>query len=132
MKHIRTFFVIVICAIVFSSCDGREGFYSVSDPDRSGNKTCNGIIVYGNDTWEASGTDVIPFSGGQRVNYHYTGIVTEKGVLRVTGGENIVIYDQYGNDYDVRRAAPFEFDGKEILGSGMRFKKDRDKSKGIK
>lgn len=132
MKHIRTFFAIVICAIVFSSCDGREGFYSVYDPDGSGNKTCNGIIVYSNDTWEASGTDVIPFSGGRRVSYHYTGIVTKNGVLKVTGGENIVIYDQYGNDYDVRRAAPFEFDGKEIRGSGMRFKKDREKSKGIK
>lgn len=132
MKYIRTFFAIVICAITFSSCGGREGFYSVYDPDGSGNMTCNGIKVYSDNTWEASGTEVIPFSGGQRINYYYKGIVTPSGELIVKGGENIVIYDRFGADYDVRRAAPFEFDGKEIRGSGMRFKKDREKSKGIK
>lgn len=58
--------------------------------------------------------------------------MTRNGVLKVTGGKNIVIHDRYGNDYDVRRAATFEFDGKEILDSGMYSKKDRKKSKGPK
>lgn len=116
-------FLIFVLSFIVSSCGGRTGFYEVYDPDNTGNETCNGIYVYDDNTWEASGTSVIPFSGGQRYHYHYTGIVTQEGVLKVTGGENIVTYDRNGFDYDVRRSAPFQFEGSEIIGSGMRFKK---------
>ena len=119
----NTLFLIFVLSFIVCSCGGRTGFYEVYDPDNTGNETCNGIYVYDDNTWEASGTGVIPFSGGQRYNYHYTGIVTEGGVFKVTGGENIVIYDCNGFDYDARRSAPFQFEGSEIIGSGMRFKK---------
>ena len=127
INQISTTILTFMFLITLSSCDnGRAGFYEVTIP--TDNMTCEGIYIYDDDTWETQGTDMIPLSGGQRYNYHYTGYVDGKGQLWITGGENTDIETPGLGITDVTGHTFAEFDGsKELRGSGMRFKKTNKK-----
>ena len=122
--------IVVLLAVIVNGCNFEEGnrgiagYYTMYSSENDNNIICKGVCIAADSTWTACGAYIkgIEIEGEKYMgecNYYFEGIINSNGELVIKRGLNLL--DEKIENKDSVFVA---FDGKELVGRGMRLKKD--------